>query len=109
MWHPNVPIPYPLQSIRDGDVEASARVAEDRRELRAVEPPVRAHAAADVEAEGRDRVDRLAHVVGPEPARQEERHPDLLADCAADFPVVAAPGATELLHGERGVARVEQD
>ena len=44
----------------------------------------------------------------PQAAREVERHRDALAYRARERPVVTPAGAAELLHRQRGVARVEQ-
>src|SRR5439155_11619814 len=82
---------------------------EERAEPGFVESSRRPHAPAHVEGEGTDGRDRLGHVVVREAAGQEYRDVERLADPPAERPVVAAPGAAELLDGKGGVARIEQD
>src|SRR5712691_4140748 len=82
---------------------------EERAEPSFVQSSRRPHAPAHVEREGADGGDRFGHVVPRESSGQEYRNVERLADPPAERPVVAAPGAAELLHRQGGVARVEQD
>src|SRR5687768_7783271 len=87
-------------------------VARERREetfqLFGVEAAVRADAAAHVEAEGTDGLDRPGDVLRAQAAREEDRRGRGFDDAAADAPVVRAPRPAQLFDGQALVARVEQ-
>src|SRR5437867_9967362 len=69
----------------------------------------RPHAPAHVEREGTNGGNRFGHVVAREASGEQHRDVERLADPPAERPVVASPGAAELLDGQGGVARIEQD
>ena len=73
-----------------------------------VERASAAHAAADVEAVGPDLLDRLGARSRVRPPARNSGTGDLLADAPAQRPVVAAAGAAQLLDGQVGVARIQQ-
>jgi len=58
-----------------------------------IETAIAAHAAAQVDSEGLDLIDRLADVAGVQATGEENGHRGLLDDLATQAPVVDAAGA----------------
>lgn len=87
-------VPPEIVLLRIGATGARDGV-DERAKLDRVEPSVRAHAGAQVDAERADLADRPRDVVGPQAAGQEHGHPDGVDDASADRPVVGAAGTAQ--------------
>lgn len=74
-----------------------------------VEFAVRSNAAAQIEPEWLDRVDRVADILGCETSREEERTVRVVANPPAQGPVMHLAGAAKNLDREGRVPAVEQE
>jgi len=74
-----------------------------------VQPAIAADAAANVEGERSDFIHRLPHVLWLQSSGQKDWNPNLLANPAAQSPIVAPSGSAQFLRRERGISRVQQN
>ena len=81
----------------------------ERGKFRAVEPIVRAYAAAQIDAVGPDACNRLTNVVCVDAAGKKDRKIAALHDRARERPIVLATGSSKFLDGEIRIAGVEQE
>src|SRR5207253_720348 len=77
-------------------------------QLRTIELPVRAHAAADVDARRLHAFEGVANIRRVQSAGEEDRDAGVGGDAPADVPVVHAARAAELLHLQRRIPGVEE-
>ena len=82
--------------------------ADEPLQLLPIEPSVRAHAAADVDAGGAGEGERFGDVLGAKTAGEKDGHAGIGADAPADAPVVNASRAAELFDAQRRIAGIEQ-
>src|SRR5688572_28456275 len=79
------------------------RRVHERREFRLVEAPVCPHPGTNIDAKRGHLGDRRAYIRRVEAAGEIDRDSHRFANCAADLPVMGAPGAAKLFYGQRWV------
>jgi len=79
----------------------------ESRQLFLVEAAVCSYSAANIDAERSHSTDCLHDVVGIESARKKNRRIDFISYSPADRPIVHSTCASELLHRESRLSRIE--
>src|SRR5579863_998376 len=74
-----------------------------------IQPPTRTHTTTLIHAKGLDHPDRLRHILGVQPASQEQQHSHSIPYHPADLPIICASRPTQFLDRQGLITRIEQD
>lgn len=77
-------------------------------DLRFIQNPITSDARAYIHGERLNLSDSRRHVAGHQPARQEHRHANTIADLAAYLPIVSASRSPKFSHWQRRIPRIQK-